>query len=775
MKSKLLCAVAGLFAAGLLLLAGCFNPLGGDTEAGSEELGAVVLVFEDVRAKTLVPEISLEIFRYEASFERTGFLPVLVTDIPGEAAETEPVSLLPGPWEVTVTAFNEAGDVIGVGSDEVQVRARQTSRVSMFIRSLSGTGTLSLSADLSELELLSPAISGTLTSGATDQITPIELTIEGPSGLFEGSFDLEAGTYLLSLELAESETVIARYVDTALIVHEEITEGALVFRPVGGSVVAELVDEITRPIAITLEGLEESLGSEESMTVTASTAVEVDSYRWYLDGEELDGEESSELTLGPGLEEASYLLTVVVRKGAIYSSQQGEFSVGAPVPVVPVDGVSVAPDSVTLEVGESETLTATVSPSNATNRNVSWSSDDETVATVATIGAGALVTAVSPGTAVITVASEEDGGYTDTCVVEVTVEEVGTIVKISAGGSHTMFLTDDGTLWATGYNSNGQLGTGDTENRWSFEQVASDVLAVSAGENHTIVLKINGTLWATGYNSNGQLGTGDTDDRWSFEQVASASDNNVAVSAGSRHTMLLKSDGTLWASGANSQGQLGTGDTDQRLSFEHVAWASDNNVAVSAGSTHTMLLKGDGTLWATGGNPSGQLGTGYMESEVGFVEVAGAFSDNVAVSAGEDHTMLLKSDGTLWATGGNIYGQLGIGVSNDRWSFEQVVSASNDNVAVSAGTRHTMLLKIDGSVWGTGDCRYGQLGINQSGVSCYFEQATLTGNDNIVVSAGEYHTMLLKSDGSLWGTGAGGSLGMGWPWYDLDIFEQVWP
>ncbi|MBN1837264.1 MAG: hypothetical protein JW820_15520, partial [Spirochaetales bacterium] len=153
MKHRLLCACAGLLAAGLLL-AGCFNPLGGQGEADSGEQGTVVLVFQDMRAKTLVPAISLQITRFQVSFTRTGFQPVVLDDIPGDTVETDAVSLLAGPWELTVLAFNEAGDLIGIGSDALQVRARQTATVSLPILSLSGEGTLQLSADLSELQLL---------------------------------------------------------------------------------------------------------------------------------------------------------------------------------------------------------------------------------------------------------------------------------------------------------------------------------------------------------------------------------------------------------------------------------------------------------------------------------------------------------------------------------------------------------------------------------------------------------------------------------------------
>jgi len=341
MKRTLLDAVAGAGMVALLLLAGCLNPLGSETEAGSGEQGAIVLAFSDGRAKTILPPISLEITRYQVSFTRTGFQPVNLGNLPGNTAQTDPVSLRPGLWTVTATAFNQAADIIGVASAEVLVKARQTSTISLTIRSLSGNGTLSLSADLSEVELVSPTISGSLTFGTSGEVTPISLVISGSSAGYTGS--IAAGTYLLALELVDGVSSVARYVDTVLIVKDLTSFGSLVFRAVQGSVVVQLADEITRPIAVSLSGLEASLTTEESMTVTASPAVVVDSYQWYLDGQELSGQTSSQITLGPGLGVGQYALTVVVKKGALYSSQSALFTVvtSSAALYVAIDGTDV--------------------------------------------------------------------------------------------------------------------------------------------------------------------------------------------------------------------------------------------------------------------------------------------------------------------------------------------------------------------------------------------------------------------------------------------------
>ncbi len=236
-------------------------------------------------------------------------------------------------------------------------------------------------------------------------------------------------------------------------------------------------------------------------------------------------------------------------------------------------------------------------------------------------------------------------------------------------------------LFATGCNSDGELGDGTYSQRSMPAQVMENVQSVSAGEYHTMILKNDGSLWATGYNSNGQLGDGTNSDRSTPVQVM---ENVQYVSAGGYHTMIIKNDGGLWATGYNGSGQFGDG-TNNIIRSTPIK-VMENVQSVSAGEYHTMILKNDGSLWATGRNNLGQLGDGTYVDRSTPVQVM----ENVqSVSAGYWHTMILKNDGSLWATGWNYHGQLGDGTYVDRSTPIKVM----ENVqSISAGWGHTMIL-----------------------------------------------------------------------------------
>jgi len=219
----------------------------------------------------------------------------------------------------------------------------------------------------------------------------------------------------------------------------------------------------------------------------------------------------------------------------------------------------------------SKQLTTTINPTTATNTNVTWSSSNISVATINNQG---LVTAISPGTATITVTTE-DGGHTDSITVTVINAPTeggppnrptpeGRNNLLSAGYAHSAILLPNGTLWTWGNNNYGQLGNGTTNNSDTPIMVLDDVIYVSTGHSHTMAIRSDGSLWAWGSNIHGQLGDGTTVDRHIPVKIAAIEDI-IFVSAGGSHTIAILSDGSLWAWGNNADGRLGDGTTTNRL------------------------------------------------------------------------------------------------------------------------------------------------------------------------------------------------------------------
>ena len=575
----------------------------------------------------------------------------------------------------------------------------------------------------------------------------------------------------------------------------------------------------------------------------------------------------------------------------------GGYTATCTVTVVPVPVASVTLDVTdsSLHVGESLTLTATVNPDNATNKSVTWSSDRTSVATVI----NGVVTAVAVGTATITVRTT-DGGYTATCTVNVmpiavdsvslnktdtsiiqgyterlistvspenatdksvvwssdnpdiaTIDSNGEVRAISIGSATITATTVDGSKTAectvnvlpipvNGVSLNRELAyifaIGNAINleayvfptnaanqnvQWSIDDlniatVSSDgkvtavsegiarvtamtvdggyeatcivivtsrktAIAAAAGSSHNMVVANDGSLWAWGANWDGQLGIGDNEpylfNAYAPIQVGTDTDW-VSVTVGNDHTLAIKADGTLWGWGSNLFGEVGIYDY---VTFSHfsnsatpIQIGSDRDWAsVTTGDSVTFAIKTDGTLWTWGinlayyNNPVDEPYSFYTPVQLG----TDANWDSVTIASGSDlsHVIALKTDGTIWAWGENWGGQLGIGLNENLTYIDTPIQVGSDTdwTSVITGGRITFAIKTDGTLWTWGQNLANKGSDDLDEPYEYYTPVQVGADSNWVsVTTGKFvgYMIALKSDGTIWAWGANwdGQLGMGY-------------
>ncbi len=361
----------------------------------------------------------------------------------------------------------------------------------------------------------------------------------------------------------------------------------------------------------------------------------------------------------------------------------------------------------------------------------------------------------------------------------VRVQGLSQVLTISAGGYHSLALRSDGTVWAWGRGWSGELGNGSGDPSAVPVQVKdlTGVTALAAGYNHSLALRSDGTLWAWGYGYKGELGNGTKGNSHSPVQVTGLT-GVTAFAAGYDHSLALRADGTLWAWGSNRAGQLGDGLLPVSSQPGRVAGDLPHPVTASVGRSHALALRSDGTVWAWGSNIFGELGDGRVFSDFNPAsrttpgQVVG-LSDATAISAGDEYSLALRSDGTVWAWGRGWEGELG----NDALrltSLPAQVPNLSSVTAISAGSSHALALRSDGTVWGWGSNSSGQLGRRSCSYMCP-AALQVEGISNVIAIGGqERYSLALRSDGTVWAWGSShfGLLGDGAP-LQSDIPLQV--
>ena len=335
--------------------------------------------------------------------------------------------------------------------------------------------------------------------------------------------------------------------------------------------------------------------------------------------------------------------------------------------------------------------------------------------------------------------------------------------SLKFGGAHTIGIKQDGTLWGWGFADYGQLSTANlTEPNPVQITTISNVQNFYLGVQNTFVIKTDGTLWGIGSNVYGSLGVNSVAESVETFQQITTTNNWLKVSPSYLFTLALKTDGTIWAWGNDDSNQTGNPpSSESQITPIQVGTASDwIDVASSTGSTG-FALKADGTIWGWGFNPHSLLVSSSSVVSVSTPIQINGVTGFVKMSAGGTHILAQKTDGTLWAWGTGpgrgvgdgtpTIGSVPLQISTDTWSY------------FTTGLNTSFGIKTDGTLWTWGINTNGQLGLGTEANHSLPVQIGTDNNWTNVQARNFATTMATKSDGTVWywGTNYYGEFGNG--------------
>lgn len=335
-------------------------------------------------------------------------------------------------------------------------------------------------------------------------------------------------------------------------------------------------------------------------------------------------------------------------------------------------------------------------------------------------------------------------------------------IMVSSGANHSLALAADGRIFAWGYNGSGSLGNGTTTSSNSLVPVnqtgvlsGKHVVAIAAGQDHSLALTSDGKAYAWGQGLSGRLGDGFLVNRSLPVAVDTSGVLNgktvTAVAASNTHSLVLTSEGKMYAWGLGSNGRLGNGLTTTSAVPVAVdsssALSGKSVVGIAAGAAHNLAITSDGRLVAWGLNATGQLGDGTTTTRSIPVTVAEYGTSEVNMAGGSNFSLLVKTvNGVVFAWGANNSGQIGDGSTTNRLTTQSgpSLNLAQYNRRVAAGASHAYSLAFDasqnkdGRIWAWGSNSSGQLGSGGTTAALepvYLEHTALLTNRPIMALA----------------------------------------